>query len=109
MDFGQGTVVLAGRRFERPGELVARYCGLRWSGGAPETWAHRFYDKVPPSDPDRIDTTDVLAAAALHPGLSQRDLTFFFDRGPELEHWLRAVGHTPLHQADEPTLRALDT
>lgn len=69
---------------------LRRYCGLPWSGGPPETWAFRYFDAIE-SDPDRLDSIDVVSAAALHPGVSRDDLTFFHDRRQDIEFWLHGI------------------
>ena len=51
----------------------------------------------------------LLAAAALHPGLSRDDLTFFATRRAELETWLADIPHEArLHTADEALFSKLD-
>jgi hypothetical protein len=82
------TVRVGGRDIPDGWDRLARYCGLPWSGGADETWAFRYYDSVPSRDPNRISATDVAAAAALHPGLTHRDLRSFHDQRPWLNRWL---------------------
>lgn len=89
-------------------DRVRRYCGLTWSGGPPEVWAWQYYDALPTS-PDRIEPTDVLAAAALHPGLTRSDLAFFAEHRAELEAWLAPVPHDArLYCADDGLLDHLD-
>lgn len=70
-------LVLAGRRIEGADDMIRRYCGQRWSGGKPETWAFAYYDAVDTALADRIDPVDVLAAGALQRGLSREDMTWF--------------------------------
>lgn len=78
----------AGRWLTDPADRVRRYCGLDWSGGAAETWAFRYFDLVPTRDPDWVEPIDVLACAALHPGLSRDELSYF-DRGSgAFDEWL---------------------
>lgn len=72
-------------------DRIRRYCGLTWSGGSPETWAYRYFDLVPSESPAEVTPVDVLAAAALHPGLSRTDLAFFVEKADELSDWLRSV------------------
>ena len=72
-------LVLAGVPSPHAVDRVRRYCGLPWSGGPPETWAFRYFDAIE-TDGDRLEPTDVVSAAALHPGVSRSDLTFFHDR-----------------------------
>lgn len=85
-----GRLVLAGHPHHRALDHVRRFCGLEWSGGTPETWAFRYYDLVE-TDPSRMDPVDVLAAAALHPGLSRDDLAWFEDHRGALDGWLADV------------------
>ena len=82
------VVKVGGRHIEGAWDRVARYCGLPWSGGDDETWAFRYYDSVS-SPPDNIvRPEDVLATAALHPGLSRGDLTFFHQERRLIADWL---------------------
>jgi len=90
-------------------DRIRRYCGLTWSGGSPETWAYRYFDHVPSESPNEVASVDVLAAAALHPGLSRTDLAFFVDRADDLSDWLRSVPvHAELRSADSDLLDHLD-
>ena len=90
-------------------DRIRRYCGLTWSGGSPETWAYRYFDLVPSELPDEVTSVDVLAAAALHPGLSRSDLAFFVDRADDLTDWLRSVPvDAELQFADSDLLAHLD-
>ena len=84
------SLVLAGRRVEGAADRIRRYCGLSWSGGQPETWAYRYYDAID-SDPTRVGPVDVLAAAALHPGLGRADLAWFHENGDRLASWLDRI------------------
>ncbi len=93
------SLVVAGRRILNSWDRLARYCGLRWSGGPPETWAYRYYDALGSQDRDRVDARDVLAAGALHPGLTRADLAFFRDDIHHLEPWLRRLPDVPLGDA----------
>lgn len=81
-------IVAAGREIPDGLDRIRRYCGLAWSRGAPETWAWRYYDLVPSDDDDVVAPVDVVCAAALHPGLSRADLTFFWERVADLSAWL---------------------
>lgn len=85
-----GGLVLAGHPHLRALDHVRRFCGLEWSGGAAETWAFRYYDLVE-TDLGRMDPIDVLAAAALHPGLSRDDLAWFEDHREDLGGWLADI------------------
>lgn len=89
-DLDQLVLTLGGREFGGAWDRVRRYCGLAWSGGRGETWAYRYYDTIE-SDPDHVAAIDVVAAAALHPGLSRRDLAFFWDERSDLDAWIRAI------------------
>ena len=106
-DLDDVVLSLAGRSVAGAWDRVRRYCGLSWSGGVPETWAFRYFDLVD-ANPDRVEPTDVLAAAALHSGLSRADLAYFWDQAQSLNDW---VGQLPcgvgLDQADEVMLSAL--
>lgn len=84
-------LVLAGRQVPEVVDRIRRYCGLSWSGGAPETWAFRYYDAIPSIDPDRVDPLDVVVTGALHPNLSRPDLTYFAEEGASLESWLTKI------------------
>jgi hypothetical protein len=97
-----GGLVLAGHPHPRALDHVRRFCGLDWSGGASETWAFRYYDLVE-TDPNRMDPVDVLAAAALHPGLSRDDLAWFEDHRASLDGWLADVA--PQAQLGDPDTR----
>ena len=90
-------------------DRIRRYCGLTWSGGSPETWAYRYFDLVPSELPDEVTPVDVLAAAALHPGLSRSDLAFFMGRADDMSGWLRGVPvDAELQSADLELLAHLD-
>lgn len=81
---------LAGRPVVGVRDGVRRYCGLPWAGGAPETWAYRYFDAVE-TDPEHVVPVDVLAAGSLHPGLSHADLAYFVDHAALLDEWLSRV------------------
>jgi hypothetical protein len=85
-----GSLVLAGHPHLHALDHVRRFCGLEWSGGAGETWAFRYFDLVE-TETNRMDPVDVLAAAALHPGLSRDDLAWFEDHREALDCWLADV------------------
>lgn len=82
------TVRIGGRAVEGGWDRVARYCGLPWSGGSDETWAFRYYDSVFSPPDDTVRPQDVLATAALHPGLSKSDLSFFHGERKAIASWL---------------------
>ncbi|MHB8328031.1 MAG: hypothetical protein ACYDD6_00115, partial [Acidimicrobiales bacterium] len=81
-------IVAAGRTVPDALDRIRRYCGLAWSEGPPETWAWHYYDAVPAEHDYNVTPVDVLCAAALHPGLSRSDLSFFRDRHTDLSAWL---------------------
>lgn len=84
-------LVLAGRQVPDPWDRIRRYCGLTWSGGSPETWAFHYYDAycdARPTSANRVEAGDVLAAGALHPGITRADLAFFHDSAPALQAWI---------------------
>lgn len=83
-------LVLAGHPHLGALDHVRRFGGLEWSGGPRETWAFRYYDLVE-TEPNRMDPVDVLAAAAIHPGLSREDLAWFEDHREALDGWLADV------------------
>ncbi|MEM1333420.1 MAG: DUF6308 family protein [Actinomycetota bacterium] len=101
-------LVLGRHRYPNALDDVRRYCGLAWSGGPPEVWAFEYYDRVR-TDQGRIDRVDVLSAAALHPGLSRSDLTWFSEHAVKLDAWLESFepGCTLLDASDEQ-LQQLD-
>lgn len=100
-EFRSTTVRIAGREIGDGWDRLARYCGLPWSGGGDETWAFRYYDAVPSPEPDTVRPVDVLATAALHPGLSRNDLAFFHDEADRIGEWLRALPRDRnLHECD---------
>ena len=102
-------IQVGGRNVPEALDRIRRYCGLTWPGGAPETWAYRYFDLVPSESPDEVTPVDVLAAAALHPGLSRTDLAFFVDRADDLSDWFRSVPvETELRTADANLLSHLD-
>ncbi len=89
-------------------DLVRRYCGLPWSGGAPEVWAYTYYDAVTTTDAD-IGPVDVLATAALHPGLSQTDLAWFVEAAKEVADVLAALPRSAsLTEANQLELGVLE-
>lgn len=84
------ALVLGGRTVEGVWDRVRRYCGLAWSGGPAETWAYRFYDVID-TDTQAVGPVDVVAAAALHSGLSRSDLAYFHDHSSDLAAWLKVI------------------
>lgn len=84
-------IVAAGRVVPDALDRIRRYCGLAWSGGPPETWAWHYYDAVPTAQDDAVTAVDVLCAAALHPGLSRNDLSWFRGHRDDMASWLHEV------------------
>jgi hypothetical protein len=100
-------IVAAGREVPAALDRIRRYCGLPWSGGDNETWAWRYFDAVPTPE-DALDATDVLCAAALHPGLSRADLNFFHDRRRDVEAWLMEIpASVRLWEVDDDTVERI--
>lgn len=99
-------IIAAGRTVPDGLDRIRRYCGLPWSGGSvPETWAWPYYDEVPTPRDNSVGAIDVLAAAALHPGLSRSDLGFFVHRREQLSDWLSELSpELHLGDADDRTL-----
>ena len=85
----------AGREIPHALDRIRRYCGLRWSGGARETWAWPYFDAVPTEHDDAVGPVDVVCAAALHPGLSRADLAFFRERAADVTAWLAPLPSGP--------------
>jgi hypothetical protein len=102
-------LVAAGRQIPDFEDRLRRYCGLPWSGGPPEVWAFEYFDRVPTGeDPNTIDRIDVLAAGALHAGLSRDDLTFSTHHATDIAEWLQeAPVDVPLHEATDAHLAHL--
>lgn len=102
------TLYAAGRHVPDASDRIRRYCGLPWSGGPPETWAWQYYDAIPSLHDNVVRPLDVVSAAALHPGLTRRDLAFFRERGDELSQWLGMIDSDKLlWQADDVALAHL--
>jgi len=89
----------AGQAMPDARDLVRRYCGLPWSRGGPETWAYPYFDLIPGGDPDFVEPIDVLACAALHPGLRREDLAYFDRSSGPFDQWLSNLP-TDLELAD---------
>lgn len=101
-------LLLAGRPLRDAWDRLCRYCGLTWSGGAGEVWAYGYFDAVSSDDPSVVSPVDVLAAGALHPGLSRADLTFFTGRAEQVNGWLQNIPQdVALADADDALLAAL--
>jgi hypothetical protein len=105
------ALICAGRVVPDFEDRVRRYCGLWWSGGPPETWAYGYYDLLPSARlDDRIGRYDVLACAALHPGLSRDDLAFFAEQPDVINRWLHALPKdVDLADTNEQTMNHLAT
>lgn len=80
---------LGGRKISDPGSRVLRYCGAVVEGRR-EVWAYGFYDTIA-TDPRVLTPIDIVAASALHPGISRADLEFFDCVLPALNAWLDDV------------------
>lgn len=83
-------LICASRAVADAEDRVARYCGLEWTGGPSEVWAYPYFDAIV-TRADEVEPVDVLACAALHPGLSRDDLKYFRDQRPVLASWLRRM------------------
>lgn len=102
-------LVLGGRPLENALDRVRRYCGLGWSGGAPETWAFAYYDSIHTA-PARVTPVDVVSTSALHPGIKRTDLAFFAEQQELIHEWLdRIPTDIPLQDASDDLLEHLAT
>ena len=107
-DFHQFDLAVAGQALTGTWDRLRRYCGLPWTGGPPETWAYPYYDAIE-TDPSVVGPADVVASAALHPGLSRSDLAYFHERSDQVNDWLALVPEdVPLREAHESVLKHLD-
>lgn len=97
----------AGRPVPDAGDRIRRYCGLAWSGGGPEVWAYAYYDTLPTGPPDELGPADVLAASALHPGLSRADLEYFIVARGRLEDWLAGLPDVDVADATDDDIVGL--
>lgn len=103
------VLTFAGRELADARDSIRRYCGLPWSGGPPEVWAYSYFDAQPSSHRLEIRPDDVLAVAAVHPGLSRPNLAFFIDSIDVAEDCLAQLpDHTNLSDADEGVLRCVE-
>ncbi len=101
------VLVIAGRQIEDAITRVRRYCGLEWLGHPPETWAYRYYDVVE-SDQRAVAQVDVLAAGALHLGLSRDDLSYFWNQRTALSAMIAEFpAALTLADADDSTIDRL--
>ena len=91
-DLRNFTLVLAGRQVEHVWDRLSRYCGLPWSGGPAETWAYPYFDAIEATNAaDEVLPVDVVATAALHPGLSRADLAFFWEQADRVAELLSSL------------------
>lgn len=105
-------LVCAGRLVPDAVDRIRRYCGIAWSGGGSEVWAYAYYDTLPTGPLNELGPADVLAASALHPGLSRADLEYFVVARLRLEDWLAGLPDVDLAdaaEADVAGLRVLPT
>jgi hypothetical protein len=84
-------LVVGARELPNALDGIRRYCGLPWSGGAPETWAYRYFDAIDDPCRDALSPTDVIVTSALHPGLKQSDLAWFWEHGREVTQLLNEL------------------
>ena len=104
------TLVCAGRPVPDVLDQIRRYCGLTWSGGEPETWAYDNFDLMPTGPGDLPGPPDYLAAAVVHPGFGNAEMTFFRQGGGNeaCEAWLSILPRdVDLADAHEETLDRL--
>lgn len=85
------ALVIGGLPLADADDMVRRYCGLSWRRGANETWAYRYFELVDDDAPDTVGPVDVLAATALHPGLRQSDLAWFWQHRDECARLLEGL------------------
>ena len=100
-------LVCAGRPVPDAVDRIRRYCGLAWSGGEPEVWAYAYFDTLPTGPSNKLGPVDVLAAAALHPGLSRADLEYFVAARGRIEHWLDEMADVDLADATDAQITGL--
>ena len=104
---GSVALTLGGRTLTQVTDDVRRYCGLEWSGGPPETWAYRYFDMIE-TNVGRVEPTDVVAASALHPGISREDLGWFHDNSARLDRWINKIPTgIPLDEVDVEHVKSL--
>lgn len=102
------NIVLGGVPLPRFHDHVRRYCGLEWSRGGSEVWAHPFFDALPDPEPDRVTNVDLVAVAAVVPGLSRRDLEWFTANRGWLQSLVAAIdAHADLDQLDHLGVEAI--
>lgn len=96
---GEFTLRCAGAVVPDARDRIRRYCGLPSSGGDAEAWAYRYYDAIPgptgPGADDTIDPVDVITCAALHPGITGRELAYFGSEAAAEVGW-RALRQYPV-------------
>jgi hypothetical protein len=95
-------LVAGGMRIEDAGELVRRHLGL---SSPPETWAAPLFDERPPTNRMSVETTDLLAAAALGVRITKSSLEGFAAAKPTLDAVVRRLPtDVGLDQADDALL-----
>ena len=103
----QPELVCAGRSVLNARDNIRRYCGLAWSGGDPEIWAYENFDLTPTGLDDLLGPADYLAAAVIHPGFGNDEMSFFRQAGGNeaCEEWLSLLPRNlDLADAVEATL-----
>ena len=105
----EDVLVVAGRSVPDGWGRVARYCGVARAGEPPEVWAFPYYDQIAlTAESDRPDAIDVLAAGAMHPGLTRGELEGFVRGADELAQWLATVpGDVDLADATDADLETV--
>lgn len=100
-------LVLAARPIPQAPDHLRRYVGLPWSGGIPEVWAYEYFDAIPDVSPAHVLPVDVVAAAALHPGLRRPDLAWFSYQRSTVEAFLEDLDDVDLTVANVSCLDVL--
>jgi Family of unknown function (DUF6308) len=93
-----------------PLDLLRRYCGQEWSGGAPEVWAYQYFDLIQREPMAPANEIDLLCCGALHPRLLREDLEFYSTRGFRmLDEWAASIPlEFRLEDADETIFLRLE-
>ncbi|MDR0481677.1 MAG: DUF6308 family protein [Cellulomonadaceae bacterium] len=84
-------ITLAGRPFPDAGDLVRRFCGMAWSGGAGGEYHELEYYDALVTDPLVLSEVDVLAAQVLNPNMGPRDRQFFVEHAADVAAWLAPI------------------